>query len=365
MPSSTIALALAAALTLAPTAPTEDPSQAQQLFEAGSLAYDRARYDAAAQAFEAAYTALPRPEIAFSLAQSQRRQFFVDGQRWRLRRASELYRLYLERVPEGARRADAVEQLQQIQPLLIQSPAEEEGRTRPSSAAATQLMVYSSAQGAKASVDGGAFTSLPAIVTTTPGVHEVVVRAPGFQPVTAATTAVTEQLIPVPVTLEPLPAYLDVRSNRPARVLIDLREVATTPLRGPIELPAGAHRVSVRARGRVSLTRTLRFERDQTRSVSVELAPTRRRQAAWALFGTGAGLALAGAGTLGFALGAQRRARRIDDRRQEANIDLESAEQFNADIRQRDQLRGATIGLWSTAAVAGVVGLILVLTDRG
>lgn len=365
MPSAAIALALAMALTLGPAGPSEGRSEAQQLFDAGSLAYDRARYDAAARAFEAAYAALPRPEIAFSLAQAQRRQFFVDGERWRLRRASELYRLYLDRVPEGARRADAVEQLQQIQPLIDASGVEGDGSTQHPPSAATQLMVYSSAQGAEGSVDGGAFMSLPAIVTTAAGTHEVVVRAPGFQEVTTAADAVAGRLVPVPVPLDALPAYLELQVNRRARVVVDGREVATTPLASAIELGAGEHQISIRARGRVPATRTLHFERDQRRSVTVELAPTIQRRAAWAMLGTSAGLALAGAGTLGFALGAQRRARRTDRRREVTNLDLESAEQLNADIQQRNQLRGATIGLWSTAAVAGVVGLILVLTDRG
>lgn len=364
MPSAAIAFALATLLALAPGAVQRDRRDAQQLFEAGSLAYDRARYDAAAQAFEAAYAAFPRPEIAFSLAQSQRRQFFVDRERWRLRRAAELYRLYLQRVPEGARRADAVEQLQQIQPWLAEDSDEREAPVDASDVP-TQLMVYSAVANAEASVDGGGFAALPAIVTADEGAHEVTVRASGFHSITTTANAVEGRLVPVPISLQPLPAYLNLRVNRRARVLVDGREVATTPLPRPIELSAGEHEVTLRAPGRIPATRTLQFERAHRRDATVYLAPTLQRRVAWGMLGSSAGLAVAGAGTLGFALGAQRRARRVDERRRTENIELGTAEQFNVDIRQRDQLRGATIGLWSAAAVAGVVGLILLATDRG
>lgn len=357
---------VALATTLA-VAPVSEEATARQLFDAGSLAYDRGRYLEATRAFEAAYEQLPDAAIAFSLAQSHRRQFFVDRERAHLHRAIELYQRYLSEVPRGRRRADAVEQLQALQTLDATLPATEPADPTdptPNPPDVTELMIYAAAPGALASVDDGLARPVPTIATVDPGVHRIRVEAPGFVPIDMEAAAVEGRLVPVQAQLRVRPARLELRTHEGAQLQVDDRVVGRAPFSAPIELRPGRHTVRVSAPGRVTASRALTFDRGELRSFDVELPTTVRRRVAWALLGSSLGLTVAGAGTLAGALVYQGRARRIEALRGEQNIDHAQLDTLNDSLRARDQLRGATIGLWSTAAVAGVVGLVLFVTDR-
>ncbi len=362
-------LALALSLSLAAPAVRDEAATARQLFDAGSLAYDRGRYLEATRAFEAAYTQLPDPAIAFSLAQAHRRQYFVDHDPAHLHRAIELFEGYLRDVDAGRRRADAVEQLQSLQTIRAALPDDADvdvdvDASPREPVVATELMIYATAPGATASVDGGLAQSVPTIAAVTPGPHRIRVEAPEHLPVEIEAAAARGRLVPVHAELKARPAHLKMRTREGARVHVDGRLVGVAPLSAPVQLRPGRHEVRVVAPGRVTATRTMSFSRGQTRSFEVDLPPTVRRRVAWGLLGSGLGLAVAGGGTLAGALVHQRRAQDIDAMRGEANIDVEQLDTLNGSLETRDRLRGATIGLWSTAAVCGVVGLVLVLTDR-
>jgi tetratricopeptide (TPR) repeat protein len=360
--ATTISVMLAVALAVAPAPET---STARKLFDAGSLAYDRGRYGDATRAFSAAYELLPDPAIAFSLAQAHRRQYFAARDPADLVRAIELFRRYLDDVPDGGRRADAVDQLQALE--SVRSRLEDDGHVAPARASApsTELVIYAKASRAEVSIDDGAFVAVPAIFEATPGPHRIVVQAPGFVPEAATATAIDGRLMPFEVSLKEQPAVLHLRTRRGAAIAVDGRDIGRAPLREPIALASGRHAVSITAPGRVSATRTIELDRGQVRTFSVGLPRTVQRDAAWAMLGTSAGLWLAGGTTLGLALGFQRRGRRIDALRGERNIDASELQTLETSIRHRDQLRGATIGLWSGAAVAAVIGLVLIFTDRG
>ena len=81
------------------------------------------------------------------------------------------------------------------------------------------------------------------------------------------------------------------------------------------------------------------------------------------MLGTGGGLWLAGGLTLGFTLQRQRRAQGTEDLRGSENISPAMLQRYDDDLRDRDRLRAATIGLWSLAGVATAIGLVL-LRDR-
>src|SRR5262245_32080015 len=113
-----VGIAARAAADEAPADEKTTVEEARVYFDAGRQAYEKGDYLTAIRSFEHAYERLPRPEIAFSLAQSHRKQFIVDGDTAKLRRAVELYRRYLDEVPQGGRREDAVQNLGELQPQL-------------------------------------------------------------------------------------------------------------------------------------------------------------------------------------------------------------------------------------------------------
>src|SRR6476469_3016727 len=73
-----------------------DIERAKASFKAGANAYAAGDYLAAIQALEAAYEISPLPAIAFSLAQAERKQYFVNEERAHLERAIALFRRYLQ-----------------------------------------------------------------------------------------------------------------------------------------------------------------------------------------------------------------------------------------------------------------------------
>src|SRR4051812_6955024 len=108
-------VAWAALLAMLPTPAfaegSSDLERAKDSFKAGAAAYAAGDYLAAIQALDAAYQLTPLPAIAFSLAQAERRQYFVDHARAHLDRAISLFRQYIDVAPGGSRRADALDAL--------------------------------------------------------------------------------------------------------------------------------------------------------------------------------------------------------------------------------------------------------------
>src|SRR5262245_22479582 len=112
-----LALLLVCAPALARAQSRQDLERAKASFQAGATAYAVGEYLAAIQALEAAYAITPSPAIAFSLAQAERRQYFVGHERPHLDRAIALFRQYVDQVPSAGRRADALDALSQLEPL--------------------------------------------------------------------------------------------------------------------------------------------------------------------------------------------------------------------------------------------------------
>src|SRR5436305_1502852 len=131
---------LVALLAAAPVA-----AQPAEAFSAGTRAYGSGDYATAIAAFEEAFRGDPKPEVAFTLAQAHRNQYFVDHDVTHLQRALGLYRHYLLEAPTGRRAAHARLHLETIQAILDSLPAQ------PAAAAApppTQLLVTGDVPGA-------------------------------------------------------------------------------------------------------------------------------------------------------------------------------------------------------------------------
>jgi hypothetical protein len=327
--------------------------RAEESFNAGAAAYAAGDYLAAIQALEAAYALRPVPQIEFSIAQAERRQYFVDRRTEHLSRSVALFRRYLERAPDGGRRADAIEALSQLEPLLA--------RAQTSSAPAavtpvrsTRIMVLCEVPAARISVDGGEPGSSPLIREVTPGKHDVQVRAPGYRDSQRQVVAVPGELVPVTVTLQEQPSRLQFSAPDDAEVYVDGVLVSQGASLLQLELPSGRHRVSVAQKGHRVATQALQLNRGELSTTSFELEPTRQRIASHVLFAGGA-VALAAGGAFSFlALDSENDAKEFVTRQKLENQTTGELVRYDADVTRRNRYR------WlAGASFAASLGLLV------
>jgi hypothetical protein len=363
-------LACVAVLAGAAVARADEPNakerrEARRLFRAGEQAYHAGKYALAADAFEAAYAILPAPQIAFSTAQAHRLQYFVDKDAKRLARAVELFRVYLEKTPEGAQRDIAVTHLSEIEPMLQRLEAAAGRSTSESGrmpARPAEVMLTSSVPGAEGSI-AGTSGALPLKVEVEPGRYEATVTAAGYEPGTKTVDVVAGRFFVVEVPLRPIPARVSVKSSSGATVLVDGRAAAETPLRAPVELPAGAYVLSVRQRGHRLWSREIEVDRGQTMAVDVELRRTRQRMLSYGVFAL-SGLVLAGGVLVNLHAASEgNEARKLEEQYQSGGFTREqlAAYQRHRDERNRSVL--AAYSLYGTAIVAGAGGFLLYWLD--
>jgi len=106
--------ALIVVVLLAATAHADPRAIAEKNFRAGAAAYKAQNFEAAAQDFDAAFEAMPAPEIAFSAAQAHRRWYHIKHLPADIARAVELYRFYLSKVSTGGRVRDAEDAIAEL-----------------------------------------------------------------------------------------------------------------------------------------------------------------------------------------------------------------------------------------------------------
>lgn len=365
-----IGAALLALLALG--AQSEDPVvRAKELFDAGREAYEAKSYLVATRAFEDAYQLAPRPTVLFSLAQAHRQQFLLDHDPARLRRAIELFEVYVQEVPSGGRRDHAAQHLADLTPILrgIDAESKARGEERPAPALAvesrTQIMVHSPIKEARASIGDEEPDGLPYIRDVAPGPHRVRVEAPGYAPRELELIAVPGRLVTAEAPLEPLLASLRVEGPAGAKILSDGRVVGEAPLVDPLELSAGRHRLAVVADGYYPFSAELELARGASTTVHAELDLTLQRRVSLGLFGVAAALLIAGASSGGIALVADADARAVVNRL-EARQGLRGRDEL-ADYQSARDLRGVAAPLsavlLSAAVASGLGGLGLFLLD--
>jgi hypothetical protein len=280
-----------AILAAAAPARADDKADAEMFFRAGEKAFNAGQYGPAADAFEQAYAKLPLPAIAFSTAQANRLQYFIDKQPMRLKRAVELYRKYIEDQKTGGRVSDAASNLAQLEPLLRQIEASGANMTAPMPPRQTRLMVMADVDGAKVSIDGEVGDA-PLVKEVKVGEHAIEVTADGYFPIDVKAKAVDGEMIPVDVQLKPKPALLDVHAIGGAHVTVDGRPIGTTPVEGA-EVPAGKHLVTVVHTGRTPFVREVELAYGKTATVDAELRTTTQRKASRLVLAAGTGLVIA------------------------------------------------------------------------
>jgi PEGA domain len=341
-----------------------DLDRAKESFKAGAIAYGAGEYLAAIQALDAAYASTPLPAIAFSLAQAERRQYFVAHERAHLDRAVTLFRRYLNEVPSGGRRADALEALSQLEPLAAlqdhpgAAPAGEEATAvRP-----TRVMITADAPGARLSLDGGAPTGSPLIREVEPGRHRVAISAAGFAPEEHEVTAVAAELIPLSIALRELPSTVMVNAPSTADLYVDGVFASRGGL--TLRLPGGAHGLAAGQKGQRVWSASLDLGRGVTRTVPVSLEPTRQRRASRLLFAGAAAAAGAGVVLSALAVRAQGRAEDFLTRQTRGNVSAADRDGYDRDVATRDHDRIAAAVTLGVAAGLAVTALFLREIDQ-
>lgn len=360
-----LVVALGALLLAArPAVADNSRAQAEKFFRAGEHAYKTGQYTVAAQAFEEAYKLMPVPAIAFSTAQAYRLQYFIDKKPARLKRAIDLYRKYIDEVPKGGRREDAVASLAELEPILLRIEAETQTpiQISPAVQSETQLMVSSQVTGARAWIDD-AEGEVPLIRQVSPGAHKIKVSAEGYFPVEQQATAVTGKLVPIEVTLKPMPAKLRIDTEGGARVAIDGRSAGSAPFSHPVEVDAGRHFVSVTSRGRRAWSREIEVKRGQELSLDAPLRRTTQRKLSYWVLGASGAVFIA-AGVTGFmALGAQSDAETLNDKRLSEGLTPDELAEYHDLRERRDSRLDTTYLLLGVGGAVAITGTLLMLLD--
>jgi hypothetical protein len=359
-----LALVLAGGTAAAQT--PEKLEQAKALFNAGAQAYSIGQFTAAIQAFEEAYKISPRPAILFSLAQAERKQYFVDHQPQRLERAVDSYRRYVSEVQQGGRRADAVQALSELEPLLEKQKAQgaPPPAAVPEAKVAARVMVTSPTAGAQVSLDGGKPSEAPFIGEVKPGKHQVLVTAKGHDPEKRDIQLVEGGLVALDLPLKERPALLAVSAPSGSEIHVDGRLVGVAPLMTPIGLANGRHFVAVMKNGAVAWARDVDLVRGETRSVEPQLTTSTQRKISYVVLGAGAAALITGGVFVGLTLDRQSKAQSILDERDSTGITPDRLDTYDKARDQRDRYKLiATIGL-ASGAVLGISGFLLYAMDR-
>jgi len=343
------------------------PGDAKRYFEAGAAAYSAGDYQAAAQAFEVAYRLQPLPAIAFSLAQAERRQYFVSHDVAHLTHAIELYRSYLAAVPKGGRRADATDALAQLEPLALARSAEpalsDTGSEGVEPAAPqTRLMVRCQAPNATVALDAAAPVPAPLISETSPGAHRVRVEAPGYFPAEQEVTAVAGELVPIEVALRQRPAVLRVEGDVDAEVYVD-GSLARPAADGRLMLDAGSHVIAFAKKGRRLQRITVGFSAGETKVLTPQLKWTGQRITAVTLFAVAGGALVTGGVFTGLALGAEHSAHTIDAQRRVMAISPAQRVEYGEAVDARSRSRIVAVAGLGVGVATLLSGLLLFQLD--
>jgi hypothetical protein len=345
-------------------------AEAERLFRAGEQAYHAGQYEMAAQAFEASYRLLPAPQIAYSMAQAYRLQYFVDKDPRVLARAVELFRLYLDKVPRGGRREVAITLLAELEPLLARTgegvpgepgPGPASGPDGPSSRLA-EIMVTSPVDGAEGSI-ADTEGPLPLKVEVEPGRYQATVTAPGYASGSKTVDVVAGRFFVVEVPLQPIPARVAVKATPGATVLIDGGAGGETPLSRPVEVAAGSHVLSVRKRGYRLWSESIEVDRGDVVAFDVDLRRTTRRKMSYAVMGFG-GVVFGGAVLTGLqALDQDRKARALESKYDQDGLTSRELERYEDHRRKRDTAAVITYALLGAATITAAGGVALYWFD--
>ena len=369
------AIAFVVLVLLTSSALADDRVTAEKYFRAGAKAYAAQSFEAAAAHFEEAYRSLALPEIAFSTAQAYRKLYRVDPKPAYVKRAVELYRIYLQKVKKGGRVGDAADSLGEMERELSRLGSSKIEALP--TIERTRIGVHVSIEGQAADAvhevgeltgpaDDGVVTKLDgkvvepfALIDVPEGDHTISVAAAGYFPVEKTQRAVRGATALVEVELRPQPATIAVKTERGARIAIDGRGVPSPTF----ELPAGKHLLTVVRSGREPYGKEVQLARGQKLEIKAPLEKTAKRRAVpWVLGGASVLAALSVTSIVG-AVVHDSRASDLDDEIRRGNADPAKADAFDREIRDRDDFKTGAWVLGGAALVAGTVGILLYAYD--
>ncbi|MDI1434158.1 PEGA domain-containing protein [Polyangium sorediatum] len=341
----------------------EDVEKAKTLFNAGAKAYTNGRYLVAIDSFREAYAAAPRPAMIFSLAQAYRRQYAVDGDLEKLKQAIANYRLYLDQVKEGERRADAVAALGELEVLAAARLPRDGTITSTTSSAAsdapkTKLTITSPTPGARISLDGGKPIEPPLSEAVTPGKHRYKISAEGYIDEEREINIAPGDQRAIESDLRERPALLDIRGPAGATVAIDGKLVGTTPLPAQ-ELEPGARFLAVSRNGFRPYSREIVAQRGERDTLELNLTRTPQRYVSYVFLGAGALTLLSGLGAGGKALGAEGRALEL----KKAGLTESTLREYNSALAERSASTIAAGIALGVGAAIGLTGFVLYAFD--
>lgn len=348
-------------LLVSSAALANDEAEAKNYFNAGAQAYSVGKFSAAIRAFELAYQLSPLPGILFSLAQAERRQYFVDRDPAHLTRAVDSFHRYVDGEVQGGRRVEAVEALSELEPLLMKVKG---GTTRSGEAAlVTRMMISCPTTGAKVAVDDKAPVEAPYIEDVAPGQHRIKVTAAGFFDEERTVPVSPGALFALDLPLRERPAELTVKTEVGASVWLDGQEKGLAPLDAPVTMSPGSHRLGILKPGRAVFSERLIVERGDVFTRQVELGISAQRVWAWSMLIVGGATIVAGAVFSGLAVDSENRALQISNRAA-GGLSIEDLSNYQHFKAERTAYTVSAVAAMVLGVVLDLISLPMFFRDR-
>jgi len=337
----------------------ESVDQAKEYFRAGAQACAVGQYQVALQAFEQAYALAPRPAVLFSMAQAERRQYFVDQKPEHLERAIRMFRDYLNTDQQGTRRADAVQALSEIEPLFARMGGSGAAGQLQAPSAPTRIMVSSAADQARIWLDGVEYGSSPVIAEVPPGRHRLKVVASGYFEESRDLVAVEGALVTLDVPLRERPSELWIHAPSGVDITVDGRLQGTTPLPRALELPAGRHIIAATRSGFRGISREISTTSGEVRNIRVSLPRSHQRTLSLILLGASATSTVMGAFCAYYSENRDTAAKDFLDQRGTQAMAPDRLDLYNSARQDRDRFRAAALGAVGGGMILGIAGGLL------
>ena len=227
----------------------------------------------------------------------------------------------------------------------------------------TQLMIVCDAPGATAALDGGAPTAVPLVAEVKAGSHEAKVSADGYFAQTRKVVAVEGRLVVADVDLEERPARVELTGLSSGSVWVDGKQVGSLPLAAPVEMNSGRHRLTVTRAGRRAWARDITVKRGAEVSLEPEFELTVQREVSYYVIGAGAATLTAATVMGSLALADDQNALLLLDKRDVEGLTVTERSEYEDLAIRRDSRATLAWALFGVGAAVGVAGSLLYVLD--